>query len=117
MSKCLCYASSICTVSLLLLLILFSSDRGYTAGVGEPMALFYKEISKVYPEAKFLLNTRDPASWYRSMRQAIIKPRTYLETPPISWIFSIFSIEQNKQLFHKVRSLSSTKLGLNYSSW
>lgn len=95
----------------------FLSERGYTAGVGEPMALFYKEISKVYPEAKFLLNTRDPASWYRSMRQAIIKPRTYLETPPISWIFSLFSIEQNKQLFHKVRSLSSMKLGLNYSSW
>ena len=92
-------------------------DRGYTAGVGESMALFYKEISAVYPEAKFLLNTREPASWYRSMRRAIIKPRTYLETPPISWIFSVFSIEQNKQLFQKVRSLSAMKLGLNYSSW
>ena len=54
---------------------------------------------------------------YRSMRRAIIKPRSYLETPPISWIFSVFSIEQNKQLFQKVRSLSATKLGLNYSSW
>merc|ERR1719220_417989 len=95
----------------------FLSGRGYTAGVGEPMALFFREIAKVYPEAKFLLNTRDPHDWYKSMRMAIIKPRTYLERPPISWIFSFFKIEQNKQLFHKVRSLSAARLGLNHSSW
>jgi len=95
----------------------FLSGRGYTAGVGEPVALFYKEIGVTYPNAKFLLNTRDPHSWYRSMRMAIIKPRSYLERPPISWIFSLFSIEQNKQLFHRVRSLSAEKLGMNHSSW
>lgn len=98
-------------------LITAVSGRGYTAGVGEPMALFFKEIAQVYPEAKFLLNTRDPHDWYRSMRMAIIKPRSYLERPPISWIFSFFSIEQNKQLFHKVRSLTAARLGLNHSSW
>ena len=48
---------------------------------------------------------------------AIIKPRSYLEKPPISWIFSLFSIEQNKQRFHRVRALSAVKLGLNHSSW
>ena len=95
----------------------FLSGRGYTAGVGEPMALFYKEVGAAYPDAKFLLTTRDPHSWYRSMKMAIIKPRSYLEKPPISWIFSLFSIEQNKQLFHRVRALSATKLGLNHSSW
>jgi len=95
----------------------FLSGRGYTAGVGEPLALFYKEVGAAYPEAKFLLNTRDPHSWYRSMRTAIIKPRGYLERPPISWIFSLFSIERNKQLFHRVRALSAEKLGLNHSSW
>ena len=98
-------------------LITAFSGRGYTAGVGEPMALFFKEIAQVYPEAKFLLNTRDPHDWYKSMRMAIIKPRSYLERPPISWIFSFFSIEQNKQLFHKVRSLTAARLGLNHSSW
>eukprot|EP00090_Calanus_glacialis_P019003 TRINITY_DN29323_c0_g1_i1.p1 TRINITY_DN29323_c0_g1~~TRINITY_DN29323_c0_g1_i1.p1 ORF type:complete len:279 (-),score=50.95 TRINITY_DN29323_c0_g1_i1:289-1080(-) len=95
----------------------FLSGRGYTAGVGEPLALFYKEVGAAYPDAKFLLNTRDPHSWYRSMRMAIIKPRSYLEKPPISWIFSLFSIEQNKQRFHRVRALSAEKLGLNHSSW
>jgi len=95
----------------------FLSGRGYTAGVGEPLALFYKEVGAAYPDAKFLLNTRDPHSWYRSMRMAIIKPRSYLERPPISWIFSFFSIEHNKQLFHRVRALSAQKLGMNHSSW
>jgi hypothetical protein len=95
----------------------FLSGRGYTAGVGEPLAIFYKEVGAAYPDAKFLLNTMDPHSWYRSMRMAIIKPRSYLEKPPISWIFSLFSIEQNKQLFHRVRALSAEKFGLNHSSW
>merc|ERR1711892_1114478 len=95
----------------------FLSGRGYTAGVGEPLALFYKEVGAAYPDAKFLLNTRDPHSWYKSMRMAIIKPRSYLEKPPLSWIFSLFSIERNKQLFHRVRALSATKLGMNHSSW
>ena len=81
------------------------------------MALFYQEVGAAYPDAKFLLNTRDPHAWYQSMRMAIIKPRGYLERPPISWIFSLFSIERNKQLFHRVRALSATKLGLNHSSW
>ena len=36
----------------------YFSGRGYTAGVGEPMALFYKEIGQVYPHAKFILTTR-----------------------------------------------------------
>ena len=81
------------------------------------MALFYKEIGAAFPDAKFILTTRDPQDWYRSMRTAIIKPRSYLEKPPISWIFSFFSIEQNKQLFHRVRALSAEKLGMNHSSW
>ena len=81
------------------------------------MALFYKEVGAAYPDAKFLLSTRDPHDWYRSMRTAIIKPRNYLEKPPISWIFSLFSIVQNKELFHRVRALSAAKLGMNHSSW
>jgi len=95
----------------------FLSGRGYTAGVGEPLALFYKEVGAAYPDAKFLLTDREPHAWYRSMRTAILRPRSYLERPPISWIFSLFSIEQNKQLFHRVRALSAARLGLNHSTW
>jgi len=95
----------------------FLSGRGYTGGVGEPLALFYKEISEAYPEAKFLLTTRDPVKWYKSMKKAIIEPRSYLETPPISWIFNTFGWNQNKQMFLRVRSLSAQRLGMNYTSW
>ena len=41
----------------------YHTERGYSAGVGEPVALFYRELAAVYPEAKFLLNTRDPHAW------------------------------------------------------
>ena len=32
----------------------FLSGRGYTAGVGEPLALFYKEVGAANPDAKLL---------------------------------------------------------------
>ena len=48
------------------------------------------KVGAAYPDAKYLLTDRDPQAWYRSMRTAILRPRSYLERPPISWIFSLF---------------------------
>ena len=38
----------------------------YEATVDAPAAFFYREILDAFPEAKVLLNLRDPESWYRS---------------------------------------------------
>jgi hypothetical protein len=38
----------------------------YEATVDAPAAFFYREILQAFPDAKVLLNLRDPESWYKS---------------------------------------------------
>ena len=38
----------------------------YSATVDAPAAFFYREIFEAFPDAKVLLNLRDPESWYQS---------------------------------------------------
>jgi hypothetical protein len=38
----------------------------YQATVDAPAAFFYREILQVFPDAKVLLNLRDPEGWYKS---------------------------------------------------
>lgn len=42
----------------------------YDATIGWPMCFFTKEFLAAVPEAKFLLSTRDPASWFESLDSA-----------------------------------------------
>ena len=51
------------------------------------------------------------------MQRAIIEPRSYLERPPISWIFSFFDITQSKIKIHKVRQQMAQKWGFEYNLW
>ena len=51
------------------------------------------------------------------MQRAIIEPRSYLERPPISWIFSFFDITQSKIKIHKVRQQMAEKWGFEYNLW
>ena len=43
--------------------------KGYAAGVDVPIWMFYKDIMKAFPEVKVILTTRDPKSWYVSIRK------------------------------------------------
>jgi hypothetical protein len=45
--------------------------RRYNAVVDWPTCVFYKDLMQEYPEAKILLNVRDPESWYDSMVETI----------------------------------------------
>jgi hypothetical protein len=45
--------------------------RGYNSIVDWPACSFYKELMVEYPEAKILLNVRDPGKWYDSMHETI----------------------------------------------
>ncbi|XP_057316147.1 uncharacterized protein LOC130657194 [Hydractinia symbiolongicarpus] len=51
----------------------FFLSNGYVAGVDTPMNLFYERMMKVFPNAKVLLNVREPRSWERSMNETIVK--------------------------------------------
>ena len=44
---------------------------GYKAAVDWPSCAFYKELMDAYPDAKVILTTRDPESWYTSVTGTI----------------------------------------------
>lgn len=41
--------------------------QGYGSGVDWPFSYFWRELAAAYPQAKVVLNDRDPHSWYTSM--------------------------------------------------
>jgi Sulfotransferase domain len=45
--------------------------NNYQATVDWPACAFYKELMRVYPDAKVLLTVRNPESWYESVRSTI----------------------------------------------
>ena len=44
---------------------------GYKAAIDWPSCTFYKELMDAYPDAKVILTTRDPESWYASATKTI----------------------------------------------
>lgn len=57
----------------------------YNSVVDWPTCVFYKELMEVYPDAKILLNVRDPEKWYDSMYETIwaIQPVFPFWFPPV----------------------------------
>ena len=49
----------------------FLEGRGYRAGVDLPIGYYYRELMKVFPEAKVVLTVRDPGAWYESVHGSI----------------------------------------------
>jgi hypothetical protein len=51
--------------------------HGYQSTVDFPAASYYKELHETYPDAKVILNVRDPEKWWDSYKETIC-PRTPL---------------------------------------
>ncbi|MEO8446635.1 MAG: sulfotransferase family protein [bacterium] len=47
--------------------------EGYASAVDYPVARYYKQLMKYYPDAKIIQTVRDPESWFKSMSQTIFK--------------------------------------------
>ena len=45
---------------------------GYAACVDYPGASFWRQLADYYPDAKVLLNVRDPAKWFESVNETIL---------------------------------------------
>jgi hypothetical protein len=56
--------------------------RHYNSVVDWPTCAFYRELMIEYPDAKILLNIRDPEDWYNSMFETI-----YAIQPAFPWWF------------------------------
>lgn len=49
----------------------FIAAEGLSAAVDYPMSLYWKDLVKMYPDAKVLLTVRDPVKWYQSVKNTI----------------------------------------------
>jgi len=48
---------------------------GYRSSCDAPSAFVYRELAERYPDAKVILTTRDPESWWRSASATILSVR------------------------------------------
>ena len=64
------------------LLLPFSSlihrSEQLSACVDYPMSLYWKDLARMYPNAKILLNVRDPVKWYQSVNNSIRPINTFM---------------------------------------
>ena len=51
----------------------FVREEKLSAGVDYPTALFWKDLVRLYPNAKVLLTDRDPVKWYQSVKTTILE--------------------------------------------
>ena len=56
----------------------FLRSERISASVDFPMSLYWKDLVKMYPNAKVLLNVRDPVKWYNSVRNTIAQVLEFL---------------------------------------
>ena len=63
----------------------FFRRKKFVTGLDFPLSLFYKELMAAFPEAKVVLSTRDPRTWYTSVHNSIWSFHQLLE----DWSFNV----------------------------
>ena len=71
---------------------------GYRGGVDYPVSFFYKEIMTVFPDARVLLNIRDPGRWYESVHGSILQLNTTISRWPCTWFTTILGVRGSMAL-------------------
>jgi len=88
----------------------------YKGGVDYPVSYFYKELMVAYPNAKVLLNVRNPVAWYQSVTNTIGRVRKITESWPGSWFVPLMGRAELTKNVHglsnQVPSCSSSGLGM-----
>jgi len=59
----------------------FIKDERLSTGVDYPISLFWKDLMRIYPNAKVLLNVRDPVRWYQSVKNTILNLVAIADSP------------------------------------
>jgi len=56
--------------------------KDYRAAVDFPTARYWRELSEHFPDAKVILSTRSPDSWFESAQKTILAPQTWAMMAP-----------------------------------
>lgn len=74
---------------------------GFHSAVDWPTATFWRELSEHYPNAKFILSTRNPQNWYKSISQTILKVLTAPDDWPaeqVEWLSMVSKLALGRSL-------------------
>jgi len=63
----------------------FVRDERLSAAVDFPSSLFWKDLVKIYPNAKVLFNDRDPVRWYESVKNTIWHSFQLIHSPFVTF--------------------------------
>jgi len=63
----------------------FVREERLSASVDFPSSLLWKDLLKIYPNAKVLLNDRDPVRWYESVKNTIWQIQQLRNSPAVTF--------------------------------
>jgi hypothetical protein len=67
----------------------FLAQGNFRAGVDYPISFYYKDLMRIYPNAKFILTTRSPESWYKSVKETIFLTVGSKQSQIMKWTFDL----------------------------
>jgi len=70
----------------------------FRGGVDYPISNHYQELMVAFPNAKVLLNVRDPVKWYTSVKESIFKAHSTMDSWPCSWFFTLLGRKDTNDL-------------------
>ena len=68
----------------------FIKSESLSAAVDYPMSLYWKDLMKIYPNAKVLLTVRDPIKWYLSVKNTIRDGQAFMKESILALPIRIF---------------------------
>ncbi|PAA67445.1 hypothetical protein BOX15_Mlig032859g2 [Macrostomum lignano] len=75
---------------------------GFQATADFPACLFYKDLARIYPDARFVLSVRDPKRWATSMRGTVLRLAKVIQmvlTPLLHLIGLYYIVKLKEVLF------------------
>ena len=97
----------------------FVKDERLSAGVDYPSSLFWKDLVRIYPNAKVLRNDRDPVRWYESVNNTILQIGKLSSSPlmmlnPIMQLMLLLSGKRQVSKVPKETGFAETALGRDF---
>ncbi|GJJ15985.1 hypothetical protein Clacol_010264 [Clathrus columnatus] len=91
--------------------------KDYNSIMDYPSAIYYEQLYQIYPDAKFILTTRDPVKWETSIKSTILQAinDVFPNVPnPDSWWTSIRTWFEKEMLdrYHKGKLYTDTQAEL-----
>ena len=94
----------------------FIKNESLSAAVDFPMSLYWKDLMKMYPNAKVLLTVRDPIKWYNSVKNTIRQMAEFMKDSPAAIPMRIVQRIMGKEPSALYTCTAPTYLGAKYPS-